>query len=282
MRRYTAFTLIELLVVIAIIAMIAAILFPAFQSARERARQSSCASNEKQLGIGLMQYTNDYDELFPPGNEVRTGVTSVTGCTATTVSASDGAGWAGQLYSYVRNTQVFACPDDTTKATAPNYVLSYLYNINLTAVYANPPSCGYGATAGQAYYVSKLASPARTVLLCEGASTAPLLESYETSSYAVDGIFTASWGGFNSYGTGPLFWTSACGSSTTWTCGTTPRHFSGSLFLACDGHVKFLLPSQVCKGSNAPTPAYAPGQAGQSAEGTLYPATTTVLTMSGT
>ena len=61
------FTLIELLVVIAIIAILAAILFPVFAQAREKARQISCISNEKQMGLAMMQYVQDYDESFPQG-----------------------------------------------------------------------------------------------------------------------------------------------------------------------------------------------------------------------
>jgi len=59
------FTLIELLVVIAIIAILAAILFPVFAKVREKARQTSCLSNEKQLGLAITQYVQDYDEKLP-------------------------------------------------------------------------------------------------------------------------------------------------------------------------------------------------------------------------
>ena len=66
-NRRAGFTLIELLVVIAIIAILAAILFPVFAQAREKARQTSCLSNMKQMGLGLVQYVQDYDETFPMG-----------------------------------------------------------------------------------------------------------------------------------------------------------------------------------------------------------------------
>ncbi|MGE5531121.1 MAG: DUF1559 domain-containing protein, partial [Bacteroidota bacterium] len=95
MRR--GFTLIELLVVIAIIAILAAILFPVFAKAREKARQSSCLSNVKQLSLAMMQYVQDYDESFP-----------MAWCYFGTPEAMQI--WKIHVAPYVKNTQVFVCP----------------------------------------------------------------------------------------------------------------------------------------------------------------------------
>jgi prepilin-type N-terminal cleavage/methylation domain-containing protein/prepilin-type processing-associated H-X9-DG protein len=104
MRR--GFTLIELLVVIAIIAILAAILFPVFAKAREKARQTSCLSNMKQLILGVMQYAQDYDERIPQHG---------TRCNAAGVGG-DGTGnpdnrcqW-DKIEPYVKNTQCRYCP----------------------------------------------------------------------------------------------------------------------------------------------------------------------------
>ena len=98
MKSRRGFTLIELLVVIAIIAILAAILFPVFAKAREKARQSSCSSNLKQLGLSMMQYVQDYDEVYPNRE-----------------CAARNGNWA-ILQPYVKNDQLFQCPSEANPA----------------------------------------------------------------------------------------------------------------------------------------------------------------------
>jgi prepilin-type N-terminal cleavage/methylation domain-containing protein/prepilin-type processing-associated H-X9-DG protein len=104
------FTLIELLVVIAIIAILAAILFPVFARAREKARQSSCSSNLKQIGIGAMMYAQDYDEMMVHYSLPVTG------------------GWTNALAPYIKNTQLYTCPSLNTQAVGYGYNYYYLGN----------------------------------------------------------------------------------------------------------------------------------------------------------
>lgn len=110
-NKRVGFTLIELLVVIAIIAILAAILFPVFAQAREKARQTTCLSNEKQLGLGFMQYAQDYDETMP--------ICSISGGTVPVINSWDqliqpyaGVRVAAQANNPVPPT-IFACPSDT-------------------------------------------------------------------------------------------------------------------------------------------------------------------------
>ncbi len=127
-HRRNGFTLIELLVVIAIIAILAAILFPVFARARENARKTNCLSNLKQIGLGFMQYAQDYDETMPLGCGSR---------------PSQGSGAARcqhvAIFPYLKNTQVWVCPSeagghapnatDQVDALERNFRGSYVINV---------------------------------------------------------------------------------------------------------------------------------------------------------
>lgn len=106
-----AFTLIELLVVIAIIAILAAILFPVFAQAKEAAKKSACLSNTRQIGIGVMMYTSDYDDYYP-GNDQWIPAESNTS------SSDTRAPYDMLIMPYVKNDNIFTCPDDN-KSTRP-------------------------------------------------------------------------------------------------------------------------------------------------------------------
>jgi prepilin-type N-terminal cleavage/methylation domain-containing protein/prepilin-type processing-associated H-X9-DG protein len=159
MSRRQGFTLIELLVVIAIIAILAAILFPVFARAREKARQTSCLSNLKQIGLGVLSYAQDYDECLP---WMFSSVASYTpdgfpGQSSTYVT------WANQVYPYVKNTQIFQCPDlplqyTTDMDSYPAFPSAYSPN---WAVMPNQP----GNTA---LMLSKSYNPATCMMLGDG------------------------------------------------------------------------------------------------------------------
>jgi prepilin-type N-terminal cleavage/methylation domain-containing protein/prepilin-type processing-associated H-X9-DG protein len=126
LRRNKGFTLIELLVVIAIIAILAAILFPVFARAREKARQTSCLSNLKQLGLGLIMYAQDYDGMHP------------VYCRIVISGADNGITQGGfdhytALQPYLKNEQIWQCP-----SVKPVPVLdwnSWGYDIQTTTSY---------------------------------------------------------------------------------------------------------------------------------------------------
>ncbi|MBV9851770.1 MAG: type II secretion system protein [Armatimonadetes bacterium] len=138
-----AFTLIELLVVIAIISVLAAILFPVFASAREKARQTACASNLKQLGLAALQYVQDNDETWPVAQYGNAdGTIQYWACLKNTSGAFDLT--QGLLQPYEKSTQVGRCPSWTG---APRYGdgNGYGYNWGMLGsdLYVDPTSPDY-------------------------------------------------------------------------------------------------------------------------------------------
>jgi prepilin-type N-terminal cleavage/methylation domain-containing protein/prepilin-type processing-associated H-X9-DG protein len=111
-RARDGFTLIELLVVIAIIAILAAILFPVFAQARDKARQSACVSNMRQIGLGLQMYAQDYDETLPIAND------QVLKFAEPTAPPN----FLGSLIPYIRSKPIFNCPS-TPPADSPAWLV---------------------------------------------------------------------------------------------------------------------------------------------------------------
>jgi prepilin-type N-terminal cleavage/methylation domain-containing protein/prepilin-type processing-associated H-X9-DG protein len=234
--RKSAFTLIELLVVIAIIAILAAILFPVFAKAREKARQSSCQSNAKQIGLAFLQYIQDYDEKFPPiasqavvGAATFTnnwGVDLIQGQNATSTPAPT-ANIPSILGSYVKSNGIFLCPSGPRQNTT-SAALAYMYN-------------DLAATKSQAAF----AGVAQTILVSEASGATGNLQPATANTlvkmnagHAVNGATGAAVA-------------SAHTAATALTNQTTPialdqaklddvvRHSEGGNFLFGDGHVKW-------------------------------------------
>ncbi|MCE5237582.1 DUF1559 domain-containing protein [bacterium] len=156
------FTLIELLVVIAIIAILAAILFPVFAKAREKARQSSCLSNTRQLALAILQYVQDNDEVFMYAN-----------------LNPPGTYWYVAAAPYMKSTQILQCP-------SRRGAVDYGYNMDYLGY-----SWGTAGTQVGGVGLGTIKSPAETVMLSDsnaayslyGGRTSGGSPRYDTNSY---------------------------------------------------------------------------------------------------
>lgn len=172
-----AFTLIELLVVIAIIAILAAILFPVFAKARERAKQTTCLSNLKQMGDAAVMYSNDNDEMIIPWAD-------------TAYTSNPTVFYPDIIIKYHNSNGLFVCPSsklDQTAALKANPIVLHptSYGINWSIAHGANPQAGFRASQ-----LSRVKQPSATILLCDTAAVVPTSArsaASRTARFADDG-----------------------------------------------------------------------------------------------
>lgn len=236
-----AFTLIELLVVVAIIAILAAILFPVFAQAREKARQTSCLSNTKQIGLALYAYVQDFDETLPMG-----------GWRANNTYGK----WHRDLYPYYKNVSLFACPSRKSDVFAPTLVIP----LPTDAVQGVGPSSagGYGINANLVGYpysnttAPQSYSPSKTLAdIPDSAGTFAISEAGQCRNTVAGNNDPTTWINFEFTPTDfqvtpPSNWTGtvnnyavAAGDYGNETRRPIGRHNLGLNIIYCDGHAKW-------------------------------------------
>ena len=218
------FTLIELLIVIAIIALLAAMLFPVFARARENARRTSCQSNLKQIGLGLLQYVGDYDDKMPA---------SAYGGVAADSNNTTAYKWMDAIFPYVKSEQLFVCPSDSGA--------EYIYNKNIPAGQTSQKYGSYGQNGAYRDTGDNQTPPrsaAYLISLSAIPSAAATVWATDTNNREeVNGSYGFSWANAlppNS----PVITTNAAGRRQLEKI--MERHLDTTNVLYCDGHVKAL------------------------------------------
>jgi len=249
-RASRAFTLIELLVVIAIIAILASILFPVFARARENARRASCMSNLKQIGLGLMQYIQDYDGKWP-------NRCFGYGCYEAGYSYPYNAGrykWMDAIYPYINSEQVFDCPSDRLpyRNAADNATIRpYRYNYGkyyFGSYGANTMYVGYPGQRGFFHNEETTAGGAAQDPTADSSLEAPSTTVAITDSYAYDNYYP--WQVYYTPGVGspktpPITTDSVTGNLHA--VNADQRHLDTINVLWADGHVKSMKIDQLFK-----------------------------------
>jgi prepilin-type N-terminal cleavage/methylation domain-containing protein/prepilin-type processing-associated H-X9-DG protein len=204
--RRVGFTLIELLVVIAIIAILAAILFPVFAKARDRARQSLCQSNLKQMGLAVLQYCDDNDERMPYQlYDDQYYDVAFTGGAKT-------PSWLMALWPYLKNKNgVTGCPTNDKR----RYGGETMYNTSYFFIrYCTSRT------------LAEFKSASGVVMMWERDEFAPFIGTYPNPNVRPPKTSPISWD------LGPQPWKFSC------------VHSGGSDYLFADSHVKWLRPEQ--------------------------------------